>query len=319
MYALVSPGGNVRLPPPSLYLCSQFPWILLSAVLLSAFLSVAPPRLPCKNSGGGFKPAPPPLPPPNLPAVGVGHFGSGLFGTKGTGRKFLFPFGLWAPVPPPYAGVHKGGASVPPPCSSTPPPPPTQHPEGGFGQGVEWLGGLVCGWLLFNSPPLPSALGHSWVLGYAKYLGLKVGRYLKSHTQTHTHTHTLVKQNPWCPWPPMLPWQLYKLYVHGQWETLFFVGESGAAVPPLQGGALAVCAHCALLFRPSSPERVPKHTLSKRPNITLASRACPTIDLGRRPSMGAGGGPSSTNGDGTMDPGVLGMASSIAPLPTVSG
>ena len=35
--------------------------------------------------------------------------------------------------------------------------------------------------------------------------------------------------------------------------------------------------------------------------------------------MGAGGGPSSTNGGGMMDLGVLGMAVWVAPLPTVSG
>ena len=42
-------------------------------------------------------------------------------------------------------------------------------------------------------------------------------------------------------------------------------------------------------------------------------RACPTVDPGRPPSVGAGGGPSSTNGGGMMDPGVLGMAVQHSP------
>ena len=39
---------------------------------------------------------------------------------------------------------------------------------------------------------------------------------------------------------------------------------------PRIGGALALRAHCALLFRRGSPGRVPKHTPSKRPYINPA-------------------------------------------------
>ena len=52
------------------------------------------------------------------------------------------------------------------------------------------------------------------------------------------------------------------------------------------GTASALHAHCALLFRPSSPGRGPKHTPSKRPYITLALGARPTLDLERRRGYG---------------------------------
>ena len=39
----------------------------------------------------------------------------------------------------------------------------------------------------------------------------------------------------------------------------------------------------------------------------------PIVDPGRPPSVGTGGGPSSTNGGGRMDPGVLGMAVQHSP------
>ena len=66
------------------------------------------------------------------------------------------------------------------------------------------------------------------------------------------------------------------------------------------------------LISPLPKEHVPLSTRSMSHNqehVLLSTLgACPTVNPGRPPSVGAGGGPSSTNGNGTMDPGVLGMA-----------
>ena len=66
------------------------------------------------------------------------------------------------------------------------------------------------------------------------------------------------------------------------------------------------CVRTARYFLDQVPRMSSQATPSKHPYLPPASGARPTIDPGS--SVGAGGGPSSTNGCGMMDPGVLGMA-----------